>query len=220
MTDIVVASETNLPPIRQERDIGFESQFIEHLRTICKDTGMAAALRRNAGTTLAEARNAMWFYRCLATWHVNEREEEQFFLVATLFALDKSAHEAAGEFQGDFGATLRILDKKYYGKNEQKESPLDRRFNILLDADFDPMTGGELAFRLRQMVKLVTSKRDPQVRINWPILLADIRRWNHGRKWVQKKWARSYYAPISDEKGTLPTGSGSGEDQLEDKGEK
>jgi CRISPR system Cascade subunit CasB len=153
-----------------------------------------AALRRNAGNQLCEARGVAWFYSLLGRYSGNGRHDEAYFLSATFFASDKDAIEGRNRFTGDFGSTLRALRSKS-GAAASDVSPLDRRLNILLDADFDPAFGGELAFRLRQMTRLVISKKDPAVRICWPQLLRDVKLWNSGRKAVQKRWARSYYAP-------------------------
>lgn len=181
MVDDTTATAT--PPeeaVEQQPDkLANEKAFIETLSKL--DNGQKAALRRNAGNTLAEARNVNWFYG-ISSRFAREWDEEAYFLVATLFAFDKTG----GGQAGNFGDTVRKL---------RTNDSTDRRFNILLDADFDPRTGGELSYRLRQMVKWVLSKKDLNSRINWPQLLFDLKRWNHERKYIQKQWARRYYAP-------------------------
>lgn len=169
-----------------------ENAFINELSK--QDNGRLSQLRRNAGNTIAEARGVMWFYDLLNRFDSSRRYEETYFLVATLYATDKS--EVKGN-KGDLGTTLRML-KSASGASASESNPLDRRFNILLDADFDPNTGGELSFRLRQVVKLITSKKDPSVRINWPQLLHDLKAWQRSTRVAQKNWARSYYAPQLD----------------------
>jgi CRISPR type I-E-associated protein CasB/Cse2 len=95
-----------------------------------------------------------------------------------------------------------------------------RRFHILLDSKFDricdPLNesaarqdgGGELAFRLRQMVKVLASK---EIGVDWAQLLVDLPQWSHPEKRIQKAWARSFFsAPSSPNVGTpddaeLPT---------------
>ena len=168
---------------------GEQSFFTELAR---QDKGRLAILRRNAGNNLAEARGITWFYELLARYS-HGRNEELYFLVATLFASDKAAVEHKGSSKGDFGATMHALRAK-----SSSSASLDRRFNILLDADYEPNTGGELAYRIRQATKFIISKKDPSVRINWPQLLQDLKRWNTPNKTTHKKWARSYYAPTQD----------------------
>jgi CRISPR system Cascade subunit CasB len=62
---------------------------------------------------------------------------------------------------------------------------VDRRAAVLLDAH-----RAELPFRLRQAVRLAASHERP---IDWRRLLADLLRWEHPRRPVQKAWARSYF---------------------------
>lgn len=175
-----------------------EQIFIDALKKL--DTGKLAVLRRNAGNSLAETKGfTAWFYG-LPFAHT-EKYEEAYFLVATLFASDKDAIEGKNNFTDNFGTTLCQLRRKLQsesGKKLSDDCPLDRRFNTLLDADFDPYTGGELMFRLRQMTKRVLSAKDKTVSINWSQLLYDLKRWNNTGKTVQKQWARSYYAPAKN----------------------
>ena len=172
-----------------------EKAFLKELSG--QDKGRLAMLRRNAGNTIAESRGSLWFYDLLGRYDKSGKNEEVYFLIATLFASDKDAIEGRNKFGGDFGATLRAL-RLASGVLASDSSPLDRRFNILLDADFNPDRGGELSFRLRQMTKLVISRKDPTVRINWSQLLRDVKFWGGDHKNVQKRWARSYYAPVLD----------------------
>lgn len=168
-----------------------ERAFIQELAK--QDKGRLAILRRNAGNPLAEARGIAWFHSLLGRFS-NEWNEEAYFMIATLFASDKDAIDGRNKSNGNFGATLRALRNKS-AKSPSDPSPLDRRFNILLDADFDPADGGELAYRLRQMTKRVIAEKDSSVRINWPQLLRDVKFWNSEKKYTQKSWARRYYAP-------------------------
>ena len=180
-----------------------ERQFIEDLAKRLKDArGRAAELRRNAGNSIAESRSAGWFFSLLGARPIARlndgslKGEEAYFLVATLFASDKDAIDGKNKFAGDFGATLIAYRNNKYQKDTGKS--FDRRFNVLLDADFDPQFGGDLAYRLRQMTKQVIALKDPAVRIDWARLLYDVKHWNSDKKYVQKNWARSYYAPSDD----------------------
>jgi CRISPR type I-E-associated protein CasB/Cse2 len=185
--------ETAAPTTEPHNDrLARERSFIGELAK--QDNGRLAMLRRNAGNSLAEARGVAWFYGLLGRFP-DRRNEEAFFLIATLFAADKGAIDRANRpHRGDFGATLRALRNKS-AKSPSDPSPLDRRFNTLLDADFDPANGGELAFRLRQMTKRIIAEKDLSVSIDWPQLLLDVKFWSNEKKTTQKNWARSYYAP-------------------------
>ncbi len=196
MTEIT-PTETAATPEAHERKLAAEQKFINDLAELLRsDTGKAAVLRRNAGNSICEARGVAWFHSLLGR-HSKSWNEEAYFLVATLFASDKEAVDGKNKSKGDFGATLRALRSKS-AASPTDSSPLDRRFNILLDADYDPGIGGELAFRLRQTTKRIIAGKDRSVCIAWPQLLYDVKRWNHETKWIQKKWARSYYAPKLD----------------------
>lgn len=157
-------SETNFAPRVVE--------FCERLETL--DAGERARLKRNAGRTLAESHHALGLFFRLLPPNVPRYQEATYFLVATLFPLAGSGGE------GDLGHALyRARDPKY-------TQGLDRRVEILLDAD-----GDQLPFRLRQAVRFLYSKRVP---VNWPQLLQDLLAWNSPKRWVQENWARSYFA--------------------------
>lgn len=146
--------------------------FVERLEAL--EPGDRARLKRNAGQPLAEARNALGlFYRILPPG-VLQAQENAYFLIATLYPL------ADGGGRGDFGQALRRA------RSAQNRRGLDRRIEILLDADETQMS-----FRLRQSVCFLQSCR---VRIDWTSLLEDALRWNHPERFVQRKWARSYFA--------------------------
>ncbi|MHB0999621.1 MAG: type I-E CRISPR-associated protein Cse2/CasB [Armatimonadota bacterium] len=178
MTDLTVPEAM---PDRQ----AYEGAFLNTLKKL--DKGQLAQLKRNAGNPVSEARGISWFYGLLESFHVKEREENLYLLIASLMAMDKNAlSDNPRSFSGNFGKTMLQVKKDSSGDG------IDRRFGILLDAQFDNTGSGELAFRLRQMVRMVLSKG---VGIDWSQLLYDLRRWDSADKWVQKKWARAYYTP-------------------------
>lgn len=124
--------------------------------------------------------------------HSAGRHGEEYFLIATLFDLNR---HAAGN--SDLGETMRHVA-------QNSSDSFERRFLVLLDAQFDRQYdaldgskagGSELAYRLGQMVKLAASKK---IGICWPVLLADLCCWELTGKPVQKKWARNFYAPHFD----------------------
>ena len=151
------------------------TEFCERLEQL--DAGERARLKRNAGRTLAESHNVLGlFFRILPpnVPRYHEDTEDTYFLVATLFPLAESGDE------GSLGHALyRARDKKY-------AQGLDRRAEILLDADQE-----QLPFRLRQAVRFLDSKR---VAVNWPRLLKDLLAWGHPNRYVQENWARDYFA--------------------------
>ena len=180
----------------RERTGAVEEAFFRRLGQLGR--GELAVLRRNAGSTLGESRNALGLlYRLLPPAFSGGRDEEIFFLAATLFAVNPTPGT------GDFGVTMRAVDRARGGGSpaaESSEGPIDRRMRILLDSEFERIDGrpggGELAYRLRQCVRLAAGAG---VGVDGPLLLRDLRRWNHPDRYVQKRWARSYFTAATTE---------------------
>jgi len=151
-------------------------EFCERLEQL--EAGDRARLKRNAGRTPVEARNVLGLFFRLLPGGVHPGEEETYFLVATLFPL------AGGGGAGNLGDSLYQVRDQRYAKG------LDRRVEVLLDAD-----GEQLAFRLRQAIRFLESRRQGnRGAVNWPRLLHDLLRWDHPSRYVQERWARSYFA--------------------------
>lgn len=191
------------PPDTSEDKLSSERRFLDSVRGWhTSDLGRLAVLRRNAGEPLSQQRGASWLYAYLPE---SPRSQEARFLVATLFAFDRPALESKRQaVTGNLGASMHRLwlDTKAATDAEatKPDSSVARRFGILLDADYDPddsQTGGELPFRLRQTVRLILAhaKSAGECWIHWPQLIRDIQNWNHPDKYVQKNWARAFYAP-------------------------
>lgn len=149
--------------------------FVNQLRTL--DRGSLARLKRCAGRTLNESTEAYGlFYRLLPSGIIGRsRDEEVYFLIATLFPLAPSPGPL------DLGQALRIAG----GKQPEAAKAIERRMTILLDSSAD-----ELPFRLRQTVAWLAAK---EIRIDWPRLLRDALDWQRPDRRVQKSWARSYF---------------------------
>lgn len=183
-----VAAKFALHDKRWWRVLADAQSFVMRLEALRHhDRGRIAALRRSAGNVLADARNVAWIEGWLDG--VSPYRHEHYFLIATLFD-----HNRKRPISGDLGETMRLVKANASDSFEQ-------RFLVLLDAQFDQLHdaldgtksgGGELAYRLAQMIKLAASK---EVGINWPVLLADLCCWEWQGKPVQKKWARNFYTP-------------------------
>lgn len=146
--------------------------FIRRLENL--SSGDRARFKRSAGKTLSEAGDALGLlYRVLPAG-VAQRDEETYFLVATLFPLADAAQ------RGDFGAALRQAKERSGAKG------MDRRVEILLDADM-----AQLPHRLRQTIRYLKAS---EVRVNWLGLLSDLLLWTHPKRMVQQRWARAYFA--------------------------
>jgi len=156
-------------------------EFVGKLEALsCDDAARAdlARLRRCVGRSLVECPQVFQlFYRLLPhPVRGDDRNEERYFLVATLFALDPRSSGAR-----DFGASMgAVASSRGVGREG-----VDRRMAVLLDAPAD-----DLAFRLRQVVALAASA---DIGINWRSLLSDVLWWDHPARRVQRRWARSYF---------------------------
>jgi len=166
---------------------GMDQEFITKLKNLKEsDRGAYTALKRAAGSNIAQSRQGAIaaFYKILPYPLMNSRKEEIYFIVATLYGHNDEYH-----FTGNFGETLCGVKDKFDSES------LDHRLTGLLDSNFETskhriIKGGELAYKLRQLVKLAKSK---DLGINWLQFLKDLKNWNHPEKFVQKKWARSYF---------------------------
>ena len=188
-----------------QRDAELFVTELEALREA--DTGRFASLKRNAGETLP-GRGTVWFYDYLTnpgpggqrSIRIRQWNAELYFLVATIYAqFDWKRTVATG---GDFGRTLAELARRMSSEPGDAALRRFRRFHILLDAEFDTIVdpsnedarwqagGGEMSYRMRQMVRLLASKG---LGPNWPQLLVDLCQWGRPDRRIQKKWARSYF---------------------------
>ena len=155
----------------EQGPVSNQAKFISRLQNL--DAGDRAKFKRSAGKTLAEARDVMGLFYSLLPHGVPQYQEEVYFLVATLFPL-------AGEGgKGDLGAALN------QAQNMKNNKGLDRRVEVLLDADLT-----QLHFRLRQSIHFLQSCR---VNVNWLQLLDDLCHWDHPDRYIQQRWARSYF---------------------------
>lgn len=169
-----------------------EEEFVERVERL--DTGDLAALRRGCGERDPVEGRCPWFVGLI----YGVASEPAAFLIASLLAQYKTAdiRKKDHRAQGDFGATWRRAI------GHSPSDSIRRRFNILLDAEFDPRTGdGDLPYRLRQMVRYAASRG---VGVDWPQLLKHVRGWNHPDKWAQKALARSFFAKQPDTEPAQP----------------
>jgi CRISPR system Cascade subunit CasB len=80
---------------------------------------------------------------------------------------------------------------------------LDRRVERLLDADMH-----QLGFRLRQALHYVQSRSG---RVNWVQLLEDVLQWERPSRYVQRRWAESYFVGHTLETEPVPVSTGTSE---------
>ncbi len=161
--------------------------FIEYLYHLAKNgqRGALADLRRGLSEPPGTA-PAMFPY--VARWvpedaHYRWREKV-YYLTAALFAYVQSGGGAAGKQRlttGNLGDHCR----KAVGQKESKSGSFEKRFAALLRANRD-----DLPVILRQMISLLKSAEVP---INWDQLFNDLMYWDSESRYVQNRWAHSYW---------------------------
>lgn len=214
-----------------------DDPFISYLYLLTHvDTGTLAALRRACGHRRAESHNCQDFAS------VSTRPPD--FLTATLAAQYSAAQIGAGRHharysrRGSIGAAwsrfCRERDRDqdpatFYRKRQEalargRDAPrppsIHERFRTLLDAELDIDGTGELAYRLRGLVRMCVAADVP---IDVIQLAYDLRGWRAESRYVQERWARAFYAPPRDPADhrmeTTESASGDEQDQTADEKE-
>jgi CRISPR type I-E-associated protein CasB/Cse2 len=194
-----------------------DDPFIRYLYSLKhEDTGTLAALRRACGQRLAESRNCQDFAS------VSTRPAD--FLTVTLAAQHSSDTIKKGnrwpyKGKGNIGAAWAEYCRKqkkdadpviFYRKRQDElakgRTPaniptIHERFRTLLDAELDRDGTGELAYRLRGLVRMCVAAEVP---IDVIQLAHDLRGWRAENRYVQERWAKAFYGQpwqVADDQG-------------------
>lgn len=121
-------------------------------------------------------------------------EEQAVYMTLQLYAMCMQGTSGTvisdPSFKGTIGMSLRN------GRDPDDSRALDRRFNALITAD----TFAELAHHLRQLMKIVKSKKE--MIVNFGRLADDLYRYLNGKqRRVCFRWAQDYYS-ITDKNQT------------------
>ena len=154
--------------------------FLMRLNTL--GTGDRAALKRAAGTMLAEAdgKAVAVFYRCLS-FGVPQWQEERWFAVACLRCLWDAEVDAGTPFEKIVGRMI---------KDGDLSESTGHRAEVLLDTAWDE--DGYMLMKLTRLVKLIRQKSDREP-VDFEALLEDLIGWNSEKQYVQRKWARAIF---------------------------
>lgn len=184
---------TASPPAKQPSPLEDAQHFVATLARWRDDSkgpsqrGKLAQLKRNVGENLP-GRNVLWFYEVLYQGDVKLRirRQNEYFLLATLFDLNRFSGPGGQVPNENLGGTLRRAIQQ---RNANAES-VRRRLQILLDADIEDYGKSEFAYRLRQTVLWLDGQ---QIGLHWPRLLVDISSWTHPDRYIQKAWAHAFF---------------------------
>lgn len=126
--------------------------------------------------------------RWLSPWTAASglREVTVYFLVAALFAVHPCRAEG-----GNMGHTCAEL------RSHRKGAGVEGRFARVLGARDSDLW--------RHLLALVVLAREAGVPVDWARLAADLRHWDHPRRYVQMDWARAFWAA---EAKAIPLASG------------
>lgn len=158
-----------------------ESAFIRYLTGLAErdDRAALAALRRGLGRPPGTAPElyphvARFFPSDAA--HSSRSREDAMFIVAALFGL-LPTHRAGS------GSPVRALRRL----NLESEST-ERRVLSLLNAD-----AVALPIHLRHLFALIRGHA-PDQHLDYDRLLRHVTQWDHPDRWVQRQWARDWWA--------------------------
>ncbi len=157
-----------------------ENRFIKYLENLSRlqDRAALANLRRGLGRKPGAAMEMYPYLGQFLPTERNTRYDNAVFIVAALFAYYSDAPKTSG----NLGASLRRL--------KDESDSIEKRFVALLNAEPD-----ELPNYLRQIIGLLKSKA---VAVNWEQLFDDVRQWNSDNRYVQTRWARSFWGNFND----------------------
>jgi CRISPR system Cascade subunit CasB len=160
-----------------------ERAFTDYLAALLarEDRAALAALRRGLGKRPGEAAEMFPYVMPWITSEHSVRRQDDYFLVASLFAEHQIGWAAApGERGGtDIGASFWRL------RQEVDSGSIERRFVALLNAE-----RADLPNHLRHAIALLKTKSIP---VDWPQLLHDLGGWDWESRSVQRDWAQSFW---------------------------
>lgn len=155
--------------------------FVSDLENLIRqeDRGTLAALRRGLGHKPGTVASMYPFVVQRLPAGLESWQEDIYYIIAALYAW----HPSSGE-DGNLGDHLRSFSESKGGREA-----VERRFMALLNSHPE-----DLNDQLRQIIGLLKSADIP---INWRDLMRDLRSWGHRDRYVQRKWARSFWGSSS-----------------------
>lgn len=144
-----------------------------------KDRGKLAVLRRGMnGEPVSRLQMARFIVPFIPDEVRNTARENAYYLTAALYAFHPSSIET-----GDMGSHLRLAVSR-----REDSDAAERRFIRLLSTELP-----DLDLPLRQAVAMLR-QTEPRTPVNWDQLFRDLNNWGHPEKYVQRRWANSFWA--------------------------
>lgn len=168
------------PRNRPEHEIRFLQSVSDRIKN---DNGAKADFKRALS---GEPEHTRKIYPFVLPYfgNISEWEQEHIWIpvVCLLVYYPQPIQEA--EKQRNFGYSCRGL------ATENNSEGTDRRFRALLD-----LTLTDIRLPLTALVRQMKSKG---IAIDYPQLLADLRRWEHPNQYIQDRWARAFWGAPSN----------------------
>ena len=155
----------------------YEERFIEHLVGLVHagDRAALARLRRGAGRRPGESVDAL--REVVPHLPPDPWKHDGYFLVAGLFGL----HPLHTNAQQNLGGVFR-----QFGEHESNE----KRFRALLNSHEDELGG--------HLIRAMALARAKEIPVNFRLLLEDVLHWTHADRFVQIRWASSFWHAVSE----------------------
>jgi CRISPR system Cascade subunit CasB len=163
-----------------------EKRFARYLAGLAADDDRAAlaALRRGLSQPPGAAVETHRYVVPRLPADAQRWQEDNYYLVAALFALHPGNWEPTEESRSNLGASFARLKAKTEKAKTESEST-EKRFAAMLNS---PAT--DLFHHLRHAVALLKSK---DISIDWAQLLHDLQSWSRDDRLVQREWARALW---------------------------
>jgi CRISPR system Cascade subunit CasB len=164
-----------------ETDRTWDEAFIGRLERLVTegDRGTLALLRRALGDEPPYA-VYRWLPVNLPRW-----QEEPALTVGPLFALWHQGRDRPESLDGNLGQSLRRLRLQLERAGGSAEG-IERRLLAMLNSRRE-----DLDHHLHHTVALL---RGHDIPVDWRRLLRDVLAWGHPDRYVQKNWARAFWA--------------------------
>jgi len=162
------------------------------------DRGGMAALRRGLARTSGFSAERCQIVAPFVLPQANERQEQAMYDVASLYAMHPhhAAHDRTTGHDYGLGGSLARVRNRADGK---EDSGVVRRFILTLEADAAQLPG-----RLRTLITLLDA-RMKGAPIDYKRLFADVLAWDDDDHYVQRRWARGFFAYNAETAATTET---------------
>ena len=145
-----------------------------------------SAFKRAAGQTIAQSQRTLGMFYAKKPYSVSQWDEEAFFAALCMACLWKDDQRG------------RVLPMEQCLAIIAENDSLKRRVNNVLDTAWDPENGNMLSVKLARLARMLRSG-DTGISPDFDLLYRDLCFWNAPGRSVQKRWARDFYTPKSEE---------------------